>query len=49
MACGEVVRAGRTLIVTRAEVFAVQNGQWNLCTTMQQTIMGLPGKTERAD
>jgi len=49
VACGKVVRAGRTLIVTRADVFAVQNGQWNLCATMQQTIMVLPGKTERSD
>ncbi|THF65098.1 PaaI family thioesterase [Pseudothauera rhizosphaerae] len=47
VACGEVVRPGRTLIVTRADVFAVKDGQWNLCATMQQTIMALAGKAER--
>jgi uncharacterized protein (TIGR00369 family) len=48
VACGEVVRPGRTLIVTRADVFAVHDGQWSLCATMQQTIMVLHGKAERA-
>ncbi len=48
VARGEVVKPGRTLIVTRAEVFAVKNEQWTLCAVMQQTIMAMPGKKERA-
>ncbi len=47
IARGKVVRPGRTLIVTQAEVFAVRNGQENLCALMQQTIMAMRGKTEK--
>lgn len=43
---GSVVRYGRTLIVTRAEVFAIRHGKKNLCAAMQQTIMVLHGKRE---
>jgi len=39
IARGRVVRPGRTLIVTQAEVFAVQHGKETLCALMQQTIM----------
>ena len=38
---GRVVRPGRTLIVTQAEVFAVRDGQETLCALMQQTIMAV--------
>ena len=44
IAQGKVVRAGRTLIVTAAEVFACLDGTKTLCALMQQTIMVLPGK-----
>ena len=47
VARGEVVRPGRTLIVTQAEVFAVKDGQEILCALMQQTIMVMHGKTEK--
>jgi uncharacterized protein (TIGR00369 family) len=47
IARGEVVRPGRTLIVTKAEVFAVKDGKETLCALMQQTIMVMHGKTER--
>lgn len=47
VARGAVVRAGRTLIVTQAEVFAVSGGQETLCALMQQTIMVLQGKAEK--
>ncbi|THF64035.1 PaaI family thioesterase [Pseudothauera nasutitermitis] len=47
IARGEVIRPGRTLIVTRADVFAVKAERWNLCAVMQQTIMALPDKAER--
>ena len=47
IARGEVVKAGRTLIVTRAEVFAVKDGAEKICALMQQTIMVMHGKAER--
>jgi acyl-coenzyme A thioesterase PaaI-like protein len=47
IARGAVVRPGRTLIVTRAEVFAVKNGKETLCALMQQTLMVMPGKAEK--
>lgn len=47
VARGEVVRAGRTLIVTQAEVFAVKDGKETLCALMQQTIMVMHGKEEK--
>ncbi|AJP56129.1 thioesterase [Pandoraea vervacti] len=39
---GQVVKAGRTLIVATAELFAVDHGQWTLCALMQQTLFVLP-------
>ena len=47
IARGEVVRSGRTLIVTKAEVFAVKDGKESLCALMQQTIMVMHGKVEK--
>jgi uncharacterized protein (TIGR00369 family) len=47
IARGLVVRPGRTLIVTRAEVFAVKGGKETLCALMQQTIMVMHGKSEK--
>jgi len=47
VARGRVVRAGRTLIVTNAEVFAIKQGQETLCALMQQTIMVMHGKSEK--
>ncbi|WP_415033062.1 PaaI family thioesterase [Azonexus sp.] len=47
IARGKVVRPGRTLIVTQAEVFALKNGQEKLCALMQQTIMVMHGKAEK--
>ncbi|MCI3207541.1 MULTISPECIES: PaaI family thioesterase [Pandoraea] len=38
---GQVVKAGRTLIVATAELFAVDNGKWTLCALMQQTLFVL--------
>ncbi len=48
IARGKVVRPGRTLIITQAEVFAVKDGQQTLCALMQQTIMVMHGKTEKS-
>lgn len=47
IARGKVVRPGRTLVITQAEVFAVQDGRETLCALMQQTIMVMHGKTEK--
>jgi len=46
VARGEVVKPGRTLLITRAEVFAIRREQWTLCAVMQQTIMAMHGKKE---
>jgi acyl-coenzyme A thioesterase PaaI-like protein len=42
-----VIRAGRTLIVTQGEVFAVKDGLETQCALIQQTIMVMHGKTEK--
>jgi uncharacterized protein (TIGR00369 family) len=47
IARGKVVRPGRTLIITQAEVFALKEGRETLCALMQQTIMVMHGKTEK--
>ena len=47
IARGQVVRPGRTLIVTKAEVIAVKDGKETLCALMQQTIMVMHGRAER--
>ena len=47
IARGKVIRPGRTLIVTQAEVFAVKDGQERQCALMQQTIMVMHGKGEK--
>lgn len=43
---GSVIRYGRTLIITKAEVFAITAGRKTLCAVMQQTIMAVHGKKE---
>jgi uncharacterized protein (TIGR00369 family) len=47
IARGQVIRPGRTLIVTKAEVYAVKEGLETLCALMQQTIMVMHGKAEK--
>lgn len=47
IARGKVVRPGRSLVVTQAEVFAVKGGKETLCALMQQTIMVMHGKAEK--
>lgn len=48
LARGSVVRHGRSLIVTQAEVFALDEGRQTLCALMQQTIMVMQGRAERS-
>ena len=47
IARGKVVRPGKTLIITQAEVFAVKDGRETLCALMQQTIMVMHGREEK--
>nr|UOZ96472.1 hypothetical protein NCPCFENI_00367 [Cupriavidus sp.] len=47
IARGRVVRPGRTLVITQAEVFATKAGKETLCALMQQTIMVMRGKGEK--
>lgn len=49
VARGEVIKPGRTLIVTKADVFAIRDEKWTLCAVMQQTIMAMHGRKERGD
>ncbi|MEX0693711.1 MAG: PaaI family thioesterase [Rhodospirillales bacterium] len=45
VARGEVIRPGRTLTVTKGEVFIRKNDQTKLCALMQQTLMRIVGKS----
>jgi uncharacterized protein (TIGR00369 family) len=47
IARGRVLRSGRTLIVTEAQLYAVAAERETLCAVMQQTIMVMHGKPER--
>lgn len=45
---GHVVKNGRSLIITRIDVFAETDGQRTLCAIAQQTIMPLAASRVRA-
>lgn len=47
IARGQVIKSGRTLCITKGEVFAIKDGQSTLCALMQQTIMFMHGKSEK--
>ncbi len=47
VARGRVLRPGRTLIITTAEIFGVTGTEEKLCAIMQQTIMVMHGRAER--
>jgi uncharacterized protein (TIGR00369 family) len=47
IARGQVVKAGRTLVISKAEVFAVKGDKEVLCALMQQTIMIVQGRSEK--
>ncbi len=44
IAIGTVLRAGRSVTVTRADVFIISGGERRLCAAMQQSIMAAPSK-----
>ena len=46
-ALGQVIRAGRTLTIVRADVFVRKNGRESLCATSLQTLMRMAGKKEQ--
>ena len=46
IARGEVLRPGRTLTVTRAEVVVVKDGDEKPCAAMQQTMMRIVGRPD---
>jgi uncharacterized protein (TIGR00369 family) len=46
LAKGRVVKPGRTLVVTQAEVFSVKQGRAKLCALMTQTLMTMAGKSD---
>ena len=45
-AVGRVVKPGRTLTVTEADVFAVKGGSEKACARMTQTLMCLAGRPD---
>jgi len=44
---GTVIRPGRTLIVSRSEVFSLNDNSEKLCATALVTLMALPGRPEQ--
>ncbi|WP_394778409.1 PaaI family thioesterase [Undibacterium sp.] len=42
VARGKVLKAGKTLVVSSTEVFAVDKGEEKLCAIMQQTLFVIP-------
>ena len=48
IAIGEVVKPGRTLVITRGEVYAETAGERVLCAIMQQTLMVMSERPDQA-
>ena len=46
IARGRVLKAGRTLVVTRIDAIAVKGGRETLCATLLQTLMTMHGKPD---
>lgn len=46
IARGQVIRPGKTIVVTKADILAVADGQEKLCAVMQQSIMVVHGRPE---
>jgi len=43
---GQVLKSGRTLTITRGEVYAERGGKRTLCALMQQTLIAMHGKSD---
>jgi uncharacterized protein (TIGR00369 family) len=46
VARGRVLKAGRSLVVTQVDAFAVKGGQETLCATLLQTLMTMHGRKD---
>lgn len=46
VATGEVIKPGKTLVITRGEAYIVKGDKARHCATMQQTLMTMHGKSE---
>ena len=46
IARGRVIKPGRTLVVTQAEIFVEREGAERLCATMLQTLMTMRGRAD---
>jgi uncharacterized protein (TIGR00369 family) len=47
IAVAEVIKPGRTLAITRGEVYAETAGRRTLCAIMQQTLIVMAGKPDQ--
>jgi uncharacterized protein (TIGR00369 family) len=47
VAKGRVLKPGRTLVVTRADILVERDGAEHLCATMLQTLMTMHGRTDQ--
>lgn len=47
IATGEVIKPGKTLVITRGEAYVVKGDKTTHCSTMQQTLMTMHGKAEK--
>ncbi len=47
IATGEVIKSGKTLVITRGEAYVVKGDKTTHCSTMQQTLMTMHGKAEK--
>lgn len=47
IARGQVLRAGRTLVVARADVAVARDGKETLCATLLQTLITMKGKADQ--
>lgn len=43
---GRVIKTGRTLVITRADVWVYNGEEKKLCAVMQQTLISLPNAEE---
>ena len=47
IARGQVIKKGRTLVIAKADVGVIRNGQETLCATLLQTFISLADNTSR--
>jgi uncharacterized protein (TIGR00369 family) len=47
IATGEVIKSGKTLVITRGDAYIVKGDKTTHCATMQQTLMTMIGRGEK--